>query len=85
MTTYLTWIATDGPALPASVADLRGVTARRPSEGAAIAALKVPTPKFPWNVSIGVMRADRLGCYDARARRYWVEFERTVKKVEVIR
>lgn len=88
MTVYLTWLPDELEAkgFPVETKHLRAFNACRPAEAAAQAAMRAPAPKYPYSVEVMVMRADRLGRNDGPGpRTYHVQFERSVKKVEVCR
>lgn len=87
MTTYLTWLPDelDTAGFPALAKHLRAFNAARPAGAAAQAAMRAPAPKYPYGVEVIVFRAEELGSMGLRTRKYHVQFERSVKKVEVCR
>lgn len=85
MFTYLTWLPDelegDRAAVPKELKHVRAVNARRPKEAAAKAALRANVTKHPHDVSVRVMRADRLNEWSPKVKKYWVRFGRDVEKV----
>jgi len=85
--TYLTYLPGELEKLgfPSEVKRFRAFNAARPAGAAAQAALRAPETKYPYSVEVVVFRAEDLGSMGLRTRTYYVQFERSVKKVEVRR
>lgn len=85
MTVFLTWDAVYGEPLkvPDETSKLRAVVARRPSDAARASALRASVPRNPFDIVVGVVRADRLGDWRPDCRKYHVIFNRSIRSVKV--